>query len=94
MLLLKCGIVLVIVILLFFLHSIPQLNLSMGWTALLGAVFLLILSDRRELEGVFNRVEWSTLIFFSALFVVMEVGFTNTGTNINSLEIVLKTVCI
>ena len=46
----------------------------MGWTALLGAVFLLILADRRELEGIFNRVEWSTLIFFSALFVVMEVG--------------------
>ncbi|ODN03825.1 P protein [Orchesella cincta] len=53
-------------------HSIPELNLSMGWTALLGAVLLLILADRKELEGIFSRVEWSTLIFFSALFIVME----------------------
>jgi Na+/H+ antiporter NhaD/arsenite permease-like protein len=62
-----------VVILLFFLHSIPQLNLSMGWTALLGAVMLLILSDPKDLEGILSRVEWSTLIFFSALFVIMEV---------------------
>ncbi|CAL8079099.1 unnamed protein product [Orchesella dallaii] len=71
-LLIKCGVVLSCVILLFFIHSIPQLNLSMGWTALLGAVLLLILADRKELEGIFSRVEWSTLIFFSALFIVME----------------------
>lgn len=44
-LLIKCGLVLSTVIILFFLHSIPQLNLSMGWTALLGAVLLLILAD-------------------------------------------------
>lgn len=72
-LLIKCSIVLSIVILLFFIHSIPQLNLSMGWTALLGAVLMLTVADKKELEGIFTRVEWSTLIFFSALFIVMEV---------------------
>jgi len=37
---------------------------------------LLILSDPKDLEGILSRVEWSTLIFFSALFIVMEV-FSN-----------------
>lgn len=46
----------------------------MGWTALLGAVLLLILADPKDLEGILSRVEWSTLIFFSALFIVMEVS--------------------
>lgn len=47
-------------------------KLSLGWTALLGAVLLLILSDRDDLESVLARVEWSTLLFFAALFVLME----------------------
>lgn len=46
-LLLKCCIALVFVVSLFFLHSMPHLQkLSLGWTALLGAVLLLILYDR------------------------------------------------
>lgn len=57
----------------FFLHSIPNIQrLSLGWTALLGAVLLLILSDRQDMEAVLARVEWSTLLFFAALFVLME----------------------
>lgn len=43
-----------------------------GWIAILGALALLVLADMEELEGVFSRVEWSTLLFFAALFVVME----------------------
>lgn len=54
-------------------HSIPNIQrLSLGWTALLGAVLLLILSDRQDMEAVLARVEWSTLLFFAALFVLME----------------------
>lgn len=54
-------------------HSIPDIQrLSLGWTALLGAVLLLILSDRQDMEAVLARVEWSTLLFFAALFVLME----------------------
>ncbi|XP_035233322.1 P protein-like [Stegodyphus dumicola] len=71
-LLLKSGIVIGIVIIFFFLESIPQLNLSIGWIAILGAICLLVLADFDELESVLNRVEWSTLLFFAALFVVME----------------------
>ncbi|OQR72405.1 P protein-like, partial [Tropilaelaps mercedesae] len=71
-LLIKSGVVLSFVITLFFLQSIPELNLSLGWIAILGALALLVLADMDELEGVFSRVEWSTLLFFAALFVVME----------------------
>lgn len=51
----------------------PDLQkLSLGWTALLGAILLLILADREDMEAVLARVEWSTLLFFAALFVLME----------------------
>lgn len=69
----KSAVTLVFVISFFFLHSIPDIQrLSLGWTALLGAVLLLILSDRHDMEAVLARVEWSTLLFFAALFVLME----------------------
>ncbi|XP_054715570.1 P protein-like [Uloborus diversus] len=71
-LLLKSGIAISIVILFFFLQSIPQLNLSIGWVSILGAICLLTLADFKELEGVLSRVEWSTLLFFASLFIVME----------------------
>ncbi|XP_067134340.1 P protein-like [Centruroides vittatus] len=71
-LLAKSSIVLITVIILFFLQSVPSLNLSLGWIALLGAIMLLILADFDEIESVLGRVEWSTLLFFAALFVVME----------------------
>ena len=71
-LLVKATAVLTVTVLLFFLQNIPQLNLSLGWTALLGATTLLILADTAEVESIFSRVEWATLVFFAALFVLME----------------------
>ncbi|KAF4522034.1 hypothetical protein B566_EDAN010911 [Ephemera danica] len=71
-LLAKCGVTLVFVITLFFIHSVPGVSLSLGWTALLGALLLLVLADNEDLEGVLARVEWSTLLFFAALFILME----------------------
>lgn len=71
-LLVKSGIVMIIVIILFFLQGLPNMDLSLGWIAILGAISLLILADFDELESVIARVEWSTLIFFASLFVVME----------------------
>jgi Na+/H+ antiporter NhaD/arsenite permease-like protein len=72
-LLAKSGVSLLFVIMLFFLHSVPNLNLSLGWTALHGALLLLLLADNEEMEGVLARVEWGTLLFFASLFVLMEV---------------------
>lgn len=71
-LLVKATVVLASVIVLFFLQSIPEIRLTLGWIAILGSVMLMVLADTRELEGVIARVEWTTLIFFGALFVVME----------------------
>ena len=50
-------------------------RVSLAMTALLGAILLLILADRADLEPILHRVEWSTLLFFGALFVLMEVIF-------------------
>ncbi|KAK2576947.1 hypothetical protein KPH14_005560 [Odynerus spinipes] len=71
-LLVKSGFALVFVITLFFLHSVPGLNLSLGWTSLLGVLLLLILADTEDLDGLMARVEWSTLLFFASLFILME----------------------
>lgn len=72
-LLVKSAVVLLFVVSFFFLHSLPDIQkLSLGWTALLGAILLLILSDREDMEAILARVEWSTLLFFAALFVLME----------------------
>lgn len=69
----KSGITLVFAISFFFLHSVPDIQrLSLGWTALLAAILLLILADREDMEAVLARVEWSTLLFFAALFILME----------------------
>ncbi|XP_071440913.1 P protein-like [Hetaerina americana] len=71
-LLIKSTVVLTFVISIFFVHSLPELQLSLGWTALLGATLLLILADQEDLEGVLARIEWGTLLFFAALFILME----------------------
>ncbi|KAM3955654.1 P protein-like [Aphomia sociella] len=73
-LLVKSAISVTFVVIVFFLHAIPELQrLSLGWTALLGALLLLLLAEKEDLEPILARVEWSTLLFFAALFVLMEV---------------------
>ncbi|XP_048185291.1 P protein [Perognathus longimembris pacificus] len=72
-LLIKCLVVLGFVILTFFLNSfVPGIHLDLGWTAILGAIWLLILADIHDFEIILHRVEWATLLFFAALFVLME----------------------
>ncbi|XP_032665122.1 P protein [Odontomachus brunneus] len=71
-LLAKSGFVLMFEMTLFFLHSVPDLKLSLGWTALIGILLLLILADSEDLDGLMARVEWSTLVFFASLFILME----------------------
>ncbi|XP_006167353.1 P protein [Tupaia chinensis] len=72
-LLVKCLAVLSFVIASFFLNSfVPGLHLDLGWIAILGAIWLLILADIHDFEIILHRVEWATLLFFAALFVLME----------------------
>ncbi|XP_026201875.1 P protein isoform X2 [Anabas testudineus] len=72
-LLVKCVSVLSVVIFVFFLNSfIPSIHLDLGWIAILGALWLLVLADIQDFEIILHRVEWATLLFFAALFVLME----------------------
>uniref|UniRef100_A0A2K6TBP3 OCA2 melanosomal transmembrane protein n=1 Tax=Saimiri boliviensis boliviensis TaxID=39432 RepID=A0A2K6TBP3_SAIBB len=72
-LLAKCLAVLGFVIIMFFLNSfVPGIHLDLGWIAILGAIWLLILADIHDFEIILHRVEWATLLFFAALFVLME----------------------
>ncbi|XP_078400941.1 P protein isoform X1 [Cetorhinus maximus] len=72
-LLVKCSTVLGFVIFMFFLNSfVPSIHLDLGWIAMLGAIWLLVLADVHDFEIILHRVEWATLLFFAALFVLME----------------------
>lgn len=72
-LLVKCVSVLSVVIFMFFLNSfIPSIHLELGWIAILGSLWLLVLADIQDFEIILHRVEWATLLFFAGLFVLME----------------------
>ncbi|XP_069748005.1 P protein isoform X2 [Narcine bancroftii] len=72
-LLVKCSSVLGFVILMFFLTSfVSNIHLNLGWIAMLGAICLLVLADIQDFEIILHRIEWATLLFFAALFVLME----------------------
>jgi len=69
-LLAKSGIILSAVLLLFFLHPVHHVDTS--WVACVGAVGLMVIATPHELHHVFESVEWDTLLFFAALFVMIE----------------------
>lgn len=64
------GFILVLVIVNFFLH--PITHIAVSWIALVGAVIMLLATDRHELEEPLHHVEWTTLLFFAGLFVLVH----------------------
>ena len=64
------GAVLTLVILGFFLN--PVLHIPVSWVALVGAVVMLLVTDPHDLEEPLEKVEWTTLIFFAGLFVLIH----------------------
>ena len=50
---------------------------DLAWTALAGAALLMVLA-RRDTHEVLKLVDWHLLVFFAALFVVVE-GLSGTG---------------
>jgi Na+/H+ antiporter NhaD/arsenite permease-like protein len=52
-------------------------GLSLAWTALAGAALVMVLA-RRDTHEVLKLVDWHLLVFFAALFVVVE-GLSDTG---------------
>jgi Na+/H+ antiporter NhaD/arsenite permease-like protein len=52
-------------------------GLDLAWTALSGAVLVMVLA-RRDTHEVLKLVDWHLLVFFAALFVVAD-GLSDTG---------------
>src|SRR4029450_6145163 len=50
---------------------------NLAWTALAGGALLMVLA-RRDTHEVLKLVDWHLLVFFAALFVVVE-GLSDTG---------------
>lgn len=63
------------VLALVFVGFLAGLNLS--WTALAGGALLMVLA-RRDTHEAFKLVDWHLLLFFAALFIVVE-GLNGTG---------------
>jgi len=52
-------------------------GLNLAWTAMAGAVLVMVLA-RRDTHDVLKLVDWHLLLFFAALFVVVD-GLSDTG---------------
>jgi Na+/H+ antiporter NhaD/arsenite permease-like protein len=60
------------VVVLFFLHSFVDIHLNLAWIACIGAMLHMVISGVKDIEQVIEHVEWSTLMFFAALFILMR----------------------
>jgi len=66
-----------LVVLLFFVHH--TLHMPPSMVALIGAaVALLLITPRRDPQPILEKVEWSVLLFFAALFVIVG-GLEHSG---------------
>ena len=70
-------------------HLFP--NTELGLIAILGSIVLLLLTDIDDIEDILHKVEWATLIFFAAEFVLMQVtSFLSVALFFNP-EVAVKT---
>lgn len=53
------------------------IGLNLAWTALAGAALVMVLA-RRDTHDVLKLVDWHLLVFFAALFIVVD-GLSDTG---------------
>eukprot|EP00756_Hemistasia_phaeocysticola_P060228 Hpha_TRINITY_DN384_c0_g1::TRINITY_DN384_c0_g1_i1::g.112593::m.112593 len=83
----QCIVVIGSVVTLFFLRSVMDLAISIAMISILGAVALIAISGK-GVEPVLHKVEWPTLMFFAALFVLMraleEMGLIEALTEVIS----------
>ena len=75
-LLLKCGTVLITVIILFFLHSFHHIDTA--YLAVAGAFACFLLGSSEDLHTTLELLEWETLVFFAGLFIMIE-GINEMG---------------
>jgi Na+/H+ antiporter NhaD/arsenite permease-like protein len=67
------AVVLACVVLMFFLETFISkwIHLSLDNVALIGAMSVIVLSDTHDFDHVLEKVEWSSLLFFATLFIMM-----------------------
>lgn len=75
-LLVKSLVVLTAVVLAFVLHGV--FDLEPATVALSGAALLLVISGIKEIDDIFGEVEWTTMVFFVGLFMVVG-GLVESG---------------
>jgi Na+/H+ antiporter NhaD/arsenite permease-like protein len=75
-LLIKTGVMLCCVIIGFFLH--PVTHIDPVFVAIPGAIAVFFLDNSHDVEDALHGVEWETLLFFAALFVMVE-GLAEMG---------------
>mmetsp|Transcript_6615 Transcript_6615/g.17022 ORF Transcript_6615/g.17022 Transcript_6615/m.17022 type:complete len:1176 (+) Transcript_6615:142-3669(+) len=63
-------IVLGFVLIAFITHSVHHVNPA--WAAMIGAIALMLASDPHEIDHALESVEWDVLLFFAALFIMVE----------------------
>eukprot|EP00179_Madagascaria_erythrocladioides_P025068 CAMPEP_0198329868 /NCGR_PEP_ID=MMETSP1450-20131203/16512_1 /TAXON_ID=753684 ORGANISM="Madagascaria erythrocladiodes, Strain CCMP3234" /NCGR_SAMPLE_ID=MMETSP1450 /ASSEMBLY_ACC=CAM_ASM_001115 /LENGTH=678 /DNA_ID=CAMNT_0044034123 /DNA_START=296 /DNA_END=2332 /DNA_ORIENTATION=- len=66
----KCGVVGALVLFAFFLQ--PVHGVDPAWAALAGGFALLLLSSPHDVEYPLRHIEYDSLVFFAALFVLIE----------------------
>jgi Na+/H+ antiporter NhaD/arsenite permease-like protein len=49
-----------------------DIHLNLAWIACMGAMMLMLVSGFKDIEQIIEHVEWSTLMFFAALFILMR----------------------
>ena len=69
----KSGTILIVVILLFFAHSaFPHPLFTVATIAIGGAVVMLLVTSPHHVEEQLDSVEWTTIIFFAGLFIMIH----------------------
>ena len=69
----KSGAILIVVILLFFAHSaFPHPLFTVATIAIGGAVVMLLVTSPHHVEEQLDSVEWTTIIFFAGLFIMIH----------------------
>ena len=69
----KSGAILIVVILLFFAHSaFPTPLFTVATIAIGGAVVMLLVTSPHHVEEQLDSVEWTTIIFFAGLFIMIH----------------------
>ena len=69
-LLIRSGVVLILLIIAFLLHSV--INLEMATIAMTGAAVMLLMSDKHKMHTLLQSVEWETILFFVGLFIMVD----------------------